>query len=238
MRWSAADARVEATERLLYDRLVLDERPAGRGAEEAVAALLADEAWKAGEAAFQEGDRDRVEALAARVSFVRRAAPDLADAAGLSPLDPGALRDLMRARCRGKRSFAELRAAPPLFDDVRASLGFEAARKLDELAPEHVTIGAGRRAKVSYPHDAPPSIASRLQDFFGTSETPRVLRGRAPLVLHLLAPNGRDVQVTTDLAGFWDRHYAGIRSELCRKYPRHSWPEDPRKAAPPEPRRR
>ena len=62
--------------------------------------------------------------------------------------------------------------------------------------------------------------------------------GRAPLVLHLLAPNQRAVQVTTDLAGFWDRHYPAIRRELMRRYPRHSWPEDPRTAQPPAPRRR
>jgi ATP-dependent helicase HrpB len=238
VRWNATEQRVEASERMLYDRLVLDERPAGRGADEAIAAVLADEAWKGGGGAFRDDDRERVEALAARVAFVRRAAADLADAAKLAPLDPEAIRGILRARCLGKRSFADLRAAGAFFDEVRAAMGFEAARALDELAPEHVIIGKGRRARVTYPRDAPPSIASRLQDFFGASETPRVLRGRVPLVLHLLAPNGRDVQVTTDLAGFWDRHYPAIRSELCRKYPRHSWPENPRTAAPPEPRRR
>jgi ATP-dependent helicase HrpB len=97
-------------------------------------------------------------------------------------------------------------------------------------------LGNGRRAAVTYA-DA-PSISSRLQDFFGSTDTPRIARGRVPLVLHLLAPNGRDVQVTTDLAGFWDKHYPKIRSELMRRYPRHAWPEDPRTASPPEIRRR
>jgi ATP-dependent helicase HrpB len=238
VRWNADASRVEATERMLYDRLLLDERPAGKGAEEAVAALLAEKSWDAGDAAFAEGDRDRVEALAARVEFVRRTAPDLADAAGLGPLDVEAIRAIQRARCRGLRSFAQLRGAGSLAEAVRVELGFAASRALDELAPEHVVIGAGRKTRVSYPHDAPPSIASHLQDFFGTTETPRVLRGRVPLVLHLLAPNGRDVQITTDLAGFWARHYPSVRSELARKYPRRSWPDDPRTAAPPEPRPR
>ncbi len=67
---------------------------------------------------------------------------------------------------------------------------------------------------------------------------PTAAGGRVPLVLHLLAPNQRAVQVTTDLAGFWDRHYPAIRRELMRRYPRHAWPEDPRTAAPPVPRRR
>ena len=67
---------------------------------------------------------------------------------------------------------------------------------------------------------------------------PAVAGGRVPLVLHLLAPNQRAVQVTTDLAGFWDRHYPAIRRELMRRYPRHAWPEDPRTATPPAPRKR
>jgi ATP-dependent helicase HrpB len=77
-----------------------------------------------------------------------------------------------------------------------------------------------------------------LQDFFGLGEGPKLLDGRVPLVLHLLAPNQRAVQVTTDLAGFWVRHYPAIRKELMRRYPRHSWPDDPRTAAPPAPRDR
>jgi ATP-dependent helicase HrpB len=81
-------------------------------------------------------------------------------------------------------------------------------------------------------------VESRLQDFFGLAKGPAVAGGRVPLVLHLLAPNQRAVQVTQDLAGFWERHYPAIRRELMRRYPRHAWPEDPLTARPPEPRRR
>ncbi|HEY3595562.1 MAG TPA: ATP-dependent helicase C-terminal domain-containing protein, partial [Polyangiaceae bacterium] len=87
-----------------------------------------------------------------------------------------------------------------------------------------------------YEADRPPWIESRLQDFFGMPEGPRLCRGKLPLTLHLLAPNMRAVQVTTDLSGFWLRHYPGIRRELMRRYPRHSWPEDGRTATPPEPK--
>jgi ATP-dependent helicase HrpB len=66
-----------------------------------------------------------------------------------------------------------------------------------------------------------------LQDFFGMSEGPRVAGGRVPVVLHLLAPNQRPVQLTQDLAGFWTRHYPQVRRELSRRYPRHAWPEKP-----------
>jgi ATP-dependent helicase HrpB len=84
----------------------------------------------------------------------------------------------------------------------------------------------------------PPWIESRLQDFFGMAEGPRLAGGRVPLVLHLLAPNQRAVQVTSDLAGFWERHYPALRRELMRRYPRHAWPEDPLRAQPPAPRGR
>jgi len=90
---------------------------------------------------------------------------------------------------------------------------------------------------VHYVSGQPPWISSRLQDFFGMREGPALARGRVPLVLHLLAPNQRAVQVTRDLAGFWSRHYPSLRRELGRRYPRHAWPEDPLHASPPAPRR-
>jgi len=101
-----------------------------------------------------------------------------------------------------------------------------------------VTLPGGRTTRIHYEAGKPPWVESRLQDFFGMAAGPAAAGGRVPLVLHLLAPNQRAVQVTTDLAGFWDRHYPGIRRELMRRYPRHAWPEDPRTAAPPAPRRR
>ena len=73
----------------------------------------------------------------------------------------------------------------------------------------------------------PPWISSRLQDFFGMKETPRIGPDRTPLVIHLLAPNHRAVQTTTDLAGFWERLYPQVRRELIRRYPKHAWPERP-----------
>jgi predicted RND superfamily exporter protein len=83
-----------------------------------------------------------------------------------------------------------------------------------------------------------PWIASRLQDFFGMGTGPSICRGRLALTVHLLAPNQRAVQVTKDLAGFWERHYPALRRELARRYPKHAWPEDGRTATPPAPRPR
>jgi ATP-dependent helicase HrpB len=230
--WSQERERVEATEKLLYDRLVLDERPAGPMADEAAAKLLLEKALSLGARALAgEG----LEALSRRLSFVVTAAPDLAERAGLTILDESALAVLLRSSLAGKRSLAQLRDGS-LLEDVRAAIGPKKLARLAELAPEHIVLGGGRRVAVQYELDKPPWIESRLQDFFGSLETPRIAEGRVPLVLHLLAPNGRDVQVTTDLAGFWKRTYPEVRNELMRRYPRHAWPADPARATPPAPR--
>jgi ATP-dependent helicase HrpB len=231
--WSDERERVEAVERMTYDRLVLDERPAGRAADAPAARLLAEKALARGIAAFAGGDE--FEALKRRLDLVVKEAPDLAKSAGIAPLDDTALRELFVARLAGKRSFAELRQAS-LLDEIKAAVGYAAIARLDQLAPEHVTLGGGRRVKVHYEEGRPPWIESRLQDFFGGARTPGILDGRMPLVLHLLAPNHRAVQVTTDLAGFWARTYPTVRNELMRRYPRHAWPTDPLTAAPPDPR--
>jgi ATP-dependent helicase HrpB len=97
-------------------------------------------------------------------------------------------------------------------------------------------LAHGRRLAVHYEADRPPWVQSRLQDFFGLRKGPEL--GGVPLVLHLLAPNQRAVQVTTDLAGFWQRHYPELRKQLMRRYPKHAWPDDPVTARPPEGRRR
>ena len=116
---------------------------------------------------------------------------------------------------------------------LRALLTPEQLALLERLAPEHVTLAHGRRLEVNYEADRPPWVQSRLQDFFGLRTGPE-LSGE-PLVLHLLAPNQRAVQVTQDLAGFWQRHYPELRRQLMRRYPRHAWPEDPLSAKPPAP---
>ncbi|HVR20475.1 MAG TPA: ATP-dependent helicase C-terminal domain-containing protein, partial [Polyangiaceae bacterium] len=118
---------------------------------------------------------------------------------------------------------------------VVSSLAPDARRLLEEETPERIRLPGGRSLDVHYELGKAPWIESRLQDFFGSGDGPRILRGSLPLTLHLCAPNQRAVQVTSDLAGFWQRHYPTIRRELMRRYPRHSWPEDGRTAAPPPP---
>ena len=230
VRWNAQAERVESTSRLVYGGLVLEESK-GAAPEPEAARVLAEAALARGPAAFaEEGELER---FLGRIAFLREAAPDL----GIPPLAEAEARAALASLCEGRRSFAELRDAG-LIAALRAMLPAAAGRALEKLAPESLTLPGGRRMKVTYEPGKPPWIASRLQDFFGMAQGPRLADGRVAVVLHLLAPNQRDLQVTTDLAGFWDRHYPAIRKELCRKYPKHAWPEDPRTAKPPQPRGR
>ncbi len=191
---------------------------------EEVSNVLAEAALASGIYAFAE--REALERFLARVEFVARTFPE----AGVSAPGEGEVGECFKRMCEGRRSFAELRAAVragELYELLRAKIGAEGARLLSKMAPERVALARGRQVRVQYEPQRPPFIASRLQDFFGMTEGPKIAGGRTPLVLQLLAPNQRPVQVTTDLAGFWTRHYPRVRQELSRRYPRHAWPENP-----------
>lgn len=100
-------------------------------------------------------------------------------------------------------------------------------RDIDRLVPTHIQINQKKRVPVHYDLNKPPWIESRIQDFFGQKDGPKIPAGQVPVTLHLLAPNMRSVQVTSDLRGFWIQHYPTVRQELKRRYPKHKWPEDP-----------
>lgn len=228
--WNAAAERVELVRRLSYEGLVLEEaRPAieaGGPLAAAAARELAAQAKAKGWRTFAPGDA--LDRWLSRLAFVRAHFPEL----GLPDAGDATVEAALEALCSGRRSFAELHRAD-LSGAVHAALSPGQARALAEQAPESITLPGGRRARLEYAAGAAPSLASRLQDFFGMAEGPRVAGGRVPVVLHLCAPNQRPVQVTTDLAGFWARHYPALAKELRRRYPRHAWPEDPAHAAPP-----
>lgn len=209
VQWNRAAERVEAVSTLRYDELIIQESRDARPEEDAAANLLADKALEAGLERFI--DPASLDNLRARILFAGLPEPDIAA--------------ILRTVCTGLRSFAELRAEAgnvlPLLEETAG------AQRLRELAPASLKLPSGRQTKVHYERGKPPWIGSRLQDFFGMHETPRIGLDRTPVVVHLLAPNQRPVQTTTDLAGFWDRLYPQVRRELMRRYPRHQWPEKP-----------
>ncbi|NYF78875.1 ATP-dependent helicase HrpB [Granulicella arctica] len=207
--WNRVAERVESVSALMYDDLVIQESRDALPDIEAAAELLARKALEVGLERFVDGDA--LQHFMARVEFAGFERPDI----------PQALRDV----CSGLRSFAELKSAAMAFVPMLEQK--MDARRLQEIAPVSVRLQNGRQTKIHYESGKPPWIASRLQDFFGMRETPRVGLERTPVVVHLLAPNQRAVQTTTDLAGFWERLYPQVRRELMRRYPRHSWPEKP-----------
>ncbi len=104
-------------------------------------------------------------------------------------------------------------------------LSWRQQRELEVLAPTHLTVPSGARIRLDYSGET-PILAVRVQEMFGCADTPRV-GGRLPVLLHLLSPAGRPVQVTADLAGFWKRGYPEVKNELKGRYPKHPWPDDP-----------
>ena len=119
---------------------------------------------------------------------------------------------------------------------LRFCVGEDEFQHLQKIAPTHITVGRNHKVQVNYSADSPPWVEARLQNFFGQLKTPTILNGTLPLTVHLLAPNMRALQVTTDLESFWQGTYKSIRNEYQRKYPRHHWPDDPINAEPPAPR--
>ena len=113
-----------------------------------------------------------------------------------------------------------------------ALLSREQRQALEALAPVHVVVPSGSKIPVDYTAGDAPVLAVRLQEMFGATDTPRIAGGRVPLLLHLLSPAGRPLQVTRDLGGFWTGSYAAVKKEMKGRYPRHPWPDDPI-AAPP-----
>lgn len=226
VRFDAKVERVEAVAETRYEGLVIDATPL-REVPPQASALLFEAARARGARAFVK-DPDALDAWLRRVAFAAE------HHAGLNALGEDDVERVLESMCEGRRSFAELRKAD-LLAFLRGELPPDQLAAVERLAPARVTLPGGRSLVVHYELDRPPWVQSRLQDFFGSTEGPSVARGQVPLVLHLLAPNRRAVQVTTDLAGFWERHYPEQRRALMRRYPKHSWPEDPRTASPPAP---
>ncbi|MGH9768398.1 MAG: ATP-dependent RNA helicase, partial [Blastocatellia bacterium] len=223
-KWNAQSERVEVVERLMYDQLAISENRSNTAGREEAARVLAEAALAAGLHRFVEPEA--VANFLARVEFVAKTFPE----SSTPILNDEDAREALIELCDGLKSFAELRQAAGgagLIEALRRRLNAEQQRLVDKMAPEFVAIAGRRRVRVNYETGKSPWIESRLQDFFGMKTGPVIAGGRVPVVLRLLAPNHRPVQITTDLAGFWQRAYPQVRKELSRRYPRHAWPENP-----------
>lgn len=181
------------------------------------------------------GEQKDLRRMLARMQWLVERMPDL----DLSPFDDAAVATAAIDLLSGTdlKWLRDAQVKPLLL----AQLTQQQQRTLKTAAPDRIELPTGRAAVVDYTAEAGPTVSARLQEFFGLPEVARLAGGRVPVVLQLLAPNHRPVQVTTDLASFWQNTYPQVRKELSRRYPRHSWPEDPLAANPesrPKPRRR
>ena len=229
VRWDA-DARALVSRReKRYDRIVLESKPAGRPDPVLAAKALCEAVAELGLSAlpWTEGLRQ----LRTRVRCLREwmpelGLPDVSDAALLATLD-----EWLASAFAGKTRLDAL-SEQELGDALRSRLDWSLRQKLDQYAPTRLSVPSGMERGVEYlldDHDrpAPPVLAVKLQELFGLADTPRIADGRVPVLLHLLSPGGKPLQVTQDLRGFWERTYPEVKKEMKGRYPRHPWPDDP-----------
>jgi ATP-dependent helicase HrpB len=220
LQWNRAGERVEAVTSLMFDQIAIETRRTPPDAGQA-GVFLARKAVEAGLGRF--ADLEEIAAFQARVRFA-------AQHGAVAELDATAVETALASLATGLKSFAELESVARgggLLREIERRMPPGTRRLLDEIAPASIRLPRGRQVPVHYEPGQPPWIASRLQDFFGMRQTPTVGRGAVSVVVRLLAPNQRPVQMTSDLAGFWQRLYPQVRKELSRRYPKHAWPENP-----------
>jgi ATP-dependent helicase HrpB len=226
--WDSERDAVTAREETRLGYLTLSTRPIQVSDQaQALDLLLGQVARRFDQAlAWTQGARQ----VQARVALLRRLDPE----DGWPDLSDAALRADLAAWLgpwlTGVQRLAEVQRLD-LVKILRGTLDWPRQQRLDAEAPEALITPAGNRRPLDY-GDEGPVLAVPLQEMFGTGETPRIAGGRVAVLLHLLSPARRPVQVTRDLAGFWARGYAEVRKELRGRYPKHHWPEDPAAALP------
>ncbi|MBI3512578.1 MAG: ATP-dependent helicase HrpB [Proteobacteria bacterium] len=228
--WDAAAGAVLARRQRRLGRLVLKDEPLARPSATLVAAALLEGIRAAGLACLPW--TKALEQWRARVGFVRRLAvapggwPDLSDAALL-----GGLEQWLAPFLDGVTRLAQLKGVD-LGAALHALLDWQQRKALDSAAPTHLVVPSGSRVPIDYETADVPVLAVRLQEMFGLTTTPTVAGGAVPVLLHLLSPAARPVQVTRDLASFWRTGYDAVKRDLKGQYPKHYWPDDPLQARP------
>jgi ATP-dependent helicase HrpB len=231
VEWDERTGSVQALSTRRFGALVLESRALPSVPPQLAAAAMLAGIRKLGIAAlpWDEGTRN----LQARLEFLRRLAhapggpwPASDDSALLDSIDhwlPPWLEGMTR-----REHLTRL----PLFEALLARLSGPQRRLLEELAPRDIAVPSGSRIRVDYADEGGPSIAVRLQEVFGLAATPRIGAGSIPVTFKLLSPARRPVQITRDLAGFWNSSYREVRKEMRGRYPKHHWPENPLEAVP------
>ncbi|MHA0039044.1 ATP-dependent helicase HrpB [Deinococcus sp. PESE-13] len=223
VRWDARTGTLLAQQELRLGALALDTRPLREVPADLKVKAIADAVRAEGLQLLTFSPA--ASAFRARVQSLREWRgeewPDLSDAALLATLEDWLGPQLERVRTRD--DLARLDLLPAL----QSLLPWNLIRELDELAPTHLSVPSGSRVRLEYRPGEAPILAVKLQELFGLADTPTVNGGRTPVLLHLLSPAGRPVQVTQDLRSFWNSSYFEVRKDLRGRYPKHPWPDDP-----------
>ncbi|HJV65117.1 MAG TPA: ATP-dependent helicase HrpB [Geomonas sp.] len=222
--WDEREGRVVAREEERLGAILLSERPSAPAREEIGAALI--KGIVSGPGIVGLNWSDQAQEFRNRVNFLARVLPeeglpDLSDQVLAATLENWLLPYL-----EGVRTLAQL-ARVDLLAPLRGMLSWKEQKLVDEGAPTHLPVPSGSRVQLHYPADGEPYLAVKLQEMFGLAETPRIAFGRVAVVIHLLSPARRPIQVTADLKSFWNGAYREVCKELKGRYPKHPWPDDP-----------
>ncbi len=213
--FDAAARRVVCHLQRRFRDLVLESKPSDDVPLQEAARILAEEVL-AGRLKLNEWT-EAVEQWIVRLNRLREWMPELE----LPAITDADRATLVQQICFGSFSYKEIKDKP-VWPVVKSWLTAQQQAWLDQYAPERIELKSGRRARVTYSADGPPTLAARIQDLYGTNSL-TVAGGRVPVRIEVLAPNNRPVQVTENLAGFWRETYPKLKQELQRKYPKHEW---------------
>ncbi len=161
---------------------------------------------------------DAVEQWIERVNFLARVAPDF----GVTPIGKTEREYLVYLACENATSYREIKDKP-ILGLAKTMLTHEQLRLVEKHAPERYELPGGRKAKITYNGEADPVLSARIQDLYGVTEDIKIVAGRIPVTIHILAPNHRPVQVTKSLKNFWVEAYPKLKQQLQRQYPKHEW---------------
>ncbi len=233
VRWDARTGRAIASHQTTLGRILLDEAPAKNISPELLSRALLDAVRQKGQQGLNALPWTKeAESLRMRVEFLRTCTNEFSDRlSGLSLPDWSdsnlleTLEHWLLPHLAGYSKLEQLQQLN-LHGILQSQLDWNDQQRIDALAPSHILVPSGSRIAIDY-RETPPVLAVRLQEMFGLAQTPTVLEGRYPLMVHLLSPAQRPVQVTRDLASFWANTYSAVKKELRIKYQKHFWPDDP-----------
>ena len=207
---------VETFERQIFEGLVIYESPAREVDRTAAAEILAERVVN-GTLKLDNWDM-AVEQWIERVRCVAQWFPERK----LITYEPDDIRLITQEICAGATRYSEIEDRPCL-PHVKDALSWADQQFVEQMAPDRLQLPRGWRMKIEYSAKAQPRGRAKIQDLYGLTHTPTIAAGRARLLLEILAPNMRPVQLTEDLANFWQNLYPTVKKELSRRYPRHEW---------------